>query len=90
MPSLISKAGYSVYNITQISNVTFTTNTFTWNCKINGQYVKVENGYKILVAAMDYRGCLGVQGSFTIVNVDKTNTLSGRFIVCIFKYVNHV
>lgn len=84
MPSLISKAGYSVYNITKISNVTFTTNTFTWDCKINDQYVKMKNEYKILVAAMDYRGCLGTQGGFTIVNINKAETLSGNIIVCIF------
>ncbi|XP_024887703.1 tyrosine-protein kinase Mer-like isoform X2 [Temnothorax curvispinosus] len=76
IPLLISKAGHSVYNITKISTVTSTTNTFSWNMKIDGQYIKVNNGYKILIAAMDYRGCLGTQGGFTI-NTSKTKILNG-------------
>ncbi|XP_071570605.1 vascular endothelial growth factor receptor 3 [Temnothorax nylanderi] len=79
IPLLISKAGHSVYNITKISNVTSTTNTFSWNMKIDGQYIKVNNGYKILIAAMDYRGCLGTRGGFTI-NASKTKILNGSIM----------
>ncbi|XP_018315418.1 vascular endothelial growth factor receptor 3 isoform X1 [Mycetomoellerius zeteki] len=75
IPLLISKTGHSVYNITKISNVTSTINTFNWNMRIDDQYVKVKNGYKILVAAMDYRNCLGTQGGYTIVDISKTKIL---------------
>lgn len=75
---LISKAGQTVYNITKIINVTSTTNTFNWDLKINDQYIKAKNEYKILVAAMDHRGCLGIQGGFTIINTSKTKTLEDR------------
>ncbi|KAG5319797.1 FES kinase, partial [Acromyrmex heyeri] len=75
IPLLISKAGHSVYNITKISNVTSTINTFNWDMRIDDQYIKVKNGYKILVAAMDYRNCLGTQGGFIIVDISKTKIL---------------
>lgn len=77
---LISKAGRSVYNITKISNVTSTTNIFNWNMKIDDQYIKVKNEYKILIAAMDYRDCLGTHG-FTIINTSKTKILNGSTMV---------
>ncbi|RLU16353.1 hypothetical protein DMN91_012113 [Ooceraea biroi] len=67
MPLLTSKAGRPVYNITDINNVTSTTRTFIWNLKINEQHIKMKDGYKILVAATDHRGCLGTRGSFTVV-----------------------
>ncbi|KAG5311487.1 FES kinase, partial [Acromyrmex insinuator] len=75
IPLLISKAGHSVYNITKISNVTSTINIFNWDMRIDDQYIKVKNGYKILVAAMDYRNCLGTQGGFIIVDISKTKIL---------------
>ncbi|XP_011705937.1 PREDICTED: uncharacterized protein LOC105461151 [Wasmannia auropunctata] len=76
IPLLISKAGHSVYNITKLNNVNSTTNTFNWDMRVNNEYIKIKNGYKILVAAMDYRGCLGTQG-FTIINTSKTKILDG-------------
>lgn len=69
--------------------MTFTKNTFNWDLKINNQYVKMKNGYKIFVEALDYQGCSGTQGSFTIINIEETETLDGSIIVRIFfkKYV---
>lgn len=64
--------------------MTSTKNTFNWDLKINNQYVKIENGYKILVEALDYRGCSGTQGSFTVINIDKIKTLNGNIVVHIF------
>jgi len=58
------------------------THTFIWNLKINEEYIKIKNGYKILVAATNHRNCLGTQGSFTIVNAGEANE---NAIVCIFK-----
>jgi len=69
-----------VYNITKIGNVTSTTNTFNWDMRIDNQYVKIKHIYKILVAAMDHRGCLGIQG-FTMINISKTKTLYGSTMV---------
>ncbi|XP_029659980.1 vascular endothelial growth factor receptor 3-like [Formica exsecta] len=80
IPLSTSKAGYFIYNITKIGNVTSTKNTFNWDLKINNQYVKIENGYKILVEALDYRGCSGTQGSFTVINIDKIKTLNGNIV----------
>ncbi|CAL1681076.1 unnamed protein product [Lasius platythorax] len=80
IPLLTSKAGYFIYNITKISNVTSTKNIFNWDLKINDQYVKMKNGYKILVEALDYRGCSGTQGSFTIINIDEIETLDGNIV----------
>lgn len=82
VPLLISNAGHPVYNITRITNVTSTTNTFIWDSKIDDQYVDIKSGYKIFVAAMDHRGCSGTQGGVT-VNVNRT-TLQGNIIVRIF------
>jgi hypothetical protein len=82
MPLLTSKAGHPVYNITKISNVASTTRTFIWTLKINEEYIKMKNGYKILVAATDHRSCLGTQGSFIIVIAEEANE---NAIVCIFK-----
>lgn len=81
---MTSKAGYFIYNITKISNVTSTKNIFNWDLKINDQYVKMKNGYKILVEALNYRGCSGTQGSFTIINIDEIETLDGNIVVHIF------
>lgn len=78
---MISTAGRSVYNITKISNVTSTTNIFNWNMRIDDQYIEIKNGYKILVAAMDYRDCLGIQGGFTIINTNKTKILNESTMV---------
>ncbi|XP_011859513.1 PREDICTED: platelet-derived growth factor receptor alpha [Vollenhovia emeryi] len=75
IPLLISKAGQSVYNITKISNVTSATNTFSWDMRVDGQYIKVKNKYKILIAAMDCRGCLGTQG-FAVINASETKILN--------------
>ncbi|KAL0123417.1 hypothetical protein PUN28_005742 [Cardiocondyla obscurior] len=71
LPLFVSKAGYSVYNITKISNVTSATNTFSWDMKINGQHISIKNGYKILIAPMDHQGCIGTQG-FVIVSTNRT------------------
>lgn len=81
---LTSKAGHPVYNITKISNVTSATNSFTWDSKINNQYVRMKNGYKVLVAAIDHHGCLGTQGEFTIITIGKPEASNGNIIVCIF------
>lgn len=78
---LISKTGRSVYNITKITNVTSTTNIFNWNMRIDGQYTKIKNGYKILIAAMDHRDCLGTQGGFTIINTSNTKILNESTMV---------
>jgi len=80
---LISKSGHSVYNITKIDNVTSTTNTFNWDMRIDDQYVKIKNIYKILVAAMDHQGCLGMQG-FTMIKISETKTLDGSTMVNIY------
>ncbi|GAB1862189.1 Vascular endothelial growth factor receptor 3-like isoform X1 [Camponotus japonicus] len=80
IPLSTSKAGHSIYNITKISNATFTKNTFNWDLKINNQYVKMKNGYKIFVEALDYQGCSGSQGSFTITNIDEIETLDGSIV----------
>jgi len=82
MPLLTSKAGHPVYNITKISNVASTTRTFIWNLKINEEYIKMKNEYKILVAATNHRNCLGTQGSFTVVITENANEYA---IVCIFR-----
>jgi len=84
VPSLISNAGRSVYNATRIGNVTVEIDTFTWDRRIDRQRVKLESGYKILVAAVDHRGCLGAQGSFTIK--DEGETSSAKTIVHIFSH----
>lgn len=84
---MISKAGRSVYNITKISNVTSTTNIFNWNMKIDGQYIEVKNGYKILIAAMDHRNCLGIQGGFTIINTNETKILNRSTMVYTIKKI---
>lgn len=84
IPLSTSKAGYFIYDITKIGNVTSTKNTFNWDLKINNQYIKIENGYKILVEALDYRGCSGTQGTFTVINIDEIKTLNGNIIVHIF------
>jgi len=49
----------------------------------------MKNGYKIFVEALDYQGCSGSQGSFTITNIDEIETLDGSIVVHIFfkKYV---
>ncbi|XP_025993856.2 fibroblast growth factor receptor 3 isoform X2 [Solenopsis invicta] len=84
IPLLISQAGHSVYNITKISNVISTTNTFNWDMRIGDQYIKVKSGYKILVAAMDHRDCLGNQGGFTITDTNKTKILDGSTMWILF------
>lgn len=84
VPLSTSKAGYFIYNITKISNVASTKNSFNWDLKINDQYIKMKNGYKILVEALDHRGCSGTRGSFTIINIDEIETLNGNAIVYIF------
>ncbi|XP_032667759.1 fibroblast growth factor receptor-like isoform X2 [Odontomachus brunneus] len=77
-PLFTSNAGHSVYNITRISNVTSTINTFTWNSRLHNQYIQEKNSYKIFVEAIDHRGCLGTRGDFTI------NTTSYGNIIWIF------
>lgn len=49
----------------------------------------MKNGYKIFVEALDYQGCSGSQGSFTITHIDEIETLDGSIVVRIFfkKYV---
>ncbi|XP_011645406.1 vascular endothelial growth factor receptor 3 [Pogonomyrmex barbatus] len=64
------------YNITKINNVSSTTNTFNWDLRIDNQYLTIKNRYKILVTAMDYRGCLGIPGGFTVINTSKDKTLN--------------
>lgn len=92
-PDFISKAGLLVYNKTQISKVTSAINTFTWDLKIHNQYVKVENGYKVFVAAIDRRGCSGIEGHFTIITADETekshkNILTNNITVYVFEDEN--
>ncbi|XP_036148179.1 vascular endothelial growth factor receptor 3 isoform X2 [Monomorium pharaonis] len=77
IPLMISQAGHSVYNITKISNVTSTINTFNWDMRINDRYTKMKSGYKVLVAAMDHQGCLGNQGGFIVNDTNKTKILDG-------------
>jgi len=57
--------------------------------RIDDQYIKVKNGYKILVAAMDYRNCLGTQGGFTIVDISKIKILDRSTMVYIKIYINN-
>ncbi|XP_019700807.1 platelet-derived growth factor receptor alpha [Harpegnathos saltator] len=79
-PLLTSKAGHSVYNITQIGNVTSATSTFIWDSKVHNQYIKVKSGYKIFVTAIDHRGCMGTRGNFTIITLEETETSYGNII----------
>lgn len=44
----------------------------------------MKNGYKIFVKALNYQGCSGIQGNFTIINIDEIETLYSSIIVHIF------
>lgn len=81
---MISKAGNLVYNITKITDVNSTINTFVWDFKINDQDIKIKDEYKILVMATDDQGCLGTPGDFIIITTGEIETSQKSIIVCFF------
>lgn len=85
MPTIISKGGHSVHHITKISNVTFSKNSIIWDSKIKNQYIKMKNGTKIFVTAIDNRGCSGTPGEFVIITTEK-NKITIKLLITVIIY----
>ncbi|XP_076300533.1 uncharacterized protein LOC143218874 [Lasioglossum baleicum] len=68
VPLLTSKKGLLIYNVTQIGRVTAKTTSFSWNIKSNDQRVQltIRDGYKLMVHALNDRGCAGTDGTFIL------------------------
>lgn len=75
IPRLTSKKGLPIYNIKKIGEVPAGRTMFLWNFKLNEEYMKVKDDYKVMVTAVNNHGCFGEAGSFMINSMssnDKT------------------
>ncbi|XP_076396960.1 receptor-type tyrosine-protein kinase FLT3 isoform X1 [Megachile rotundata] len=66
VPRLTSKKGLPIYNINKIGQVPAERTVFLWNLKLNEEYMKVKDDYKVMVTAVNNYGCFGETGSFII------------------------
>ncbi|XP_076652548.1 uncharacterized protein LOC143358912 isoform X2 [Halictus rubicundus] len=66
VPLLTSKKGLLIYNVTQVGRVTATTTNFSWNMKSDDQRMELRDSYKLMVHALNDRGCPGTDGTFVI------------------------
>ncbi|KAI4496150.1 hypothetical protein M0802_008017 [Mischocyttarus mexicanus] len=77
IPLLMSKAGFPVYNISQIGITKAKANTFLWNLHDGYRCNKLQNNYKVFVTGIDNHGCFGNDGTFIINLTDhKSSKLS--------------
>ncbi|XP_035722626.1 vascular endothelial growth factor receptor 2-like isoform X1 [Vespa mandarinia] len=83
VPLLISKAGFPVYNISQIGITKAKTNIFLWNLHNGYQCNELQDNYKVFVTATDDHGCLGNDGTFIINLMDQNSSLQSYFIVLV-------
>ncbi|KAI4483139.1 hypothetical protein M0804_008194 [Polistes exclamans] len=74
IPLLMSKAGFLVYNITQIGITKAKVNTFLWNLHDGYRCNKLQHSYKVFVTGIDNHGCFGSDGTFILDLTDQNSS----------------
>lgn len=73
VPIFISKKGLPVYNMTKLVQVPVDKTVFSWDLKVNNQYIEITDGYKIAVNAVNHHGCSGLEGDIIIHFISSAN-----------------
>ncbi|XP_012236822.1 vascular endothelial growth factor receptor 3-like isoform X2 [Bombus impatiens] len=73
VPIFISKKGLPVYNMTKLVQVPVDKTVFSWDLKVNNQYIEIKDGYKIAVNAVNHHGCSGLEGDIIIHFISSAN-----------------
>ncbi|XP_046586208.1 putative molluscan insulin-related peptide(s) receptor [Neodiprion lecontei] len=77
VPVLISRSGLPVYNTTEIARVSANNQSFVWSnvsSNINGV---------VHVVAEDSNGCIGPEGSFSVISNERNNRYKGPMVIII-------
>ncbi|XP_060829853.1 vascular endothelial growth factor receptor 3-like isoform X1 [Bombus pascuorum] len=73
VPIFISKKGLPVYNMTKLVQVPVDKTVFSWDLKVNNQYIEIKDGYKIAVNAVNHHGCSGLEGDIIVHFISSVN-----------------
>lgn len=71
--------------MTKLVQVPVDKTVFSWDLKVNNQYIEIKDGYKIAVNAVNHHGCSGLEGDIIIHFISSAN----RNIVSHYSKLNY-
>ncbi|XP_078041812.1 uncharacterized protein LOC144472516 [Augochlora pura] len=83
VPLLTSKKGLPIYNVTKLGRVTAERTSFMWNTRPNDQSIELRDNYKLMVHALDDRGCPGTDGTLLMSPIEVTNNVKWLIFIAV-------